>query len=326
MAYCIMRVEKRKRPALYGLQLETNRTSADHEKGRDFAASDIRWELTDFNMFLIKAENWGKAVTAALKEAQIQERKNSVVVLDGFYGASSEWFVNRDMDEIISYFKDCLAYHERTYGKVINAVIHFDEKNFHLSCQSIPLIQGEDGQNRLSAREIMGGRADYRRRQDEFYEQVGKPRGMERGEVHDPEHIREHLSVQEFKKQTNQIQLEKLELQNAELRKECRQLIFHNQKLQEMNNVLADQVEQPFLHYCMMEFIRNAKVRGERGEVKLIVDGFNSYMARNREQLRAAWQAQFDAQEMAYFEEPDEALEREHEYDYDYDYDDIERG
>ena len=277
-------------------------------------------------MFLIKAENWGKAVTAALKEAQIQERKNSVVVLDGFYGASSEWFVNRDMDEIISYFKDCLAYHERTYGKVINAVIHFDEKNFHLSCQSIPLIQGEDGQNRLSAREIMGGRADYRRRQDEFYEQVGKPRGMERGEVHDPEHIREHLSVQEFKKQTNQIQLEKLELQNAELRKECRQLIFHNQKLQEMNNVLADQVEQPFLHYCMMEFIRNAKVRGERGEVKLIVDGFNSYMARNREQLRAAWQAQFDAQEMAYFEEPDEALEREHEYDYDYDYDDIERG
>lgn len=326
MAYCIMRVEKRKRPALYRLQLETNRTSADHEKGRDFAASDIRWELTDFNMFLIKAENWGKAVTAALKEAQIQERKNSVVVLDGFYGASSEWFVNRDMDEIISYFKDCLAYHERTYGKVINAVIHFDEKNFHLSCQSIPLIQGEDGQNRLSAREIMGGRADYRRRQDEFYEQVGKPRGMERGEVHDPEHIREHLSVQEFKKQTNQIQLEKLELQNAELRKECRQLIFHNQKLQEMNNVLADQVEQPFLHYCMMEFIRNAKVRGERGEVKLIVDGFNSYMARNREQLRAAWQAQFDAQEMAYFEEPDEALEREHEYDYDYDYDDIERG
>lgn len=67
--YCIMRVEKRKRSALYGLQIEANRTTADHENGRNFAASDICWELTDFNMFLVKSENWNKAVTAALKAA-----------------------------------------------------------------------------------------------------------------------------------------------------------------------------------------------------------------------------------------------------------------
>ena len=42
MSYCIMRVEKRKRKALYGLQIEANRTFADHAKGRDFAASDIQ--------------------------------------------------------------------------------------------------------------------------------------------------------------------------------------------------------------------------------------------------------------------------------------------
>lgn len=95
MAYCIMRVEKRKRSALYGLQIEANRTAADHERGRDFAASDINWELTPFNLFLVKAENWGKAVTAALEEAKVQERKNSVVVLDGFYGASPEWFLEK---------------------------------------------------------------------------------------------------------------------------------------------------------------------------------------------------------------------------------------
>ena len=53
MSYCIMRVEKRKRAALYGLQIEANRTTADHESGRDFAASDIQWCLTDFNMFLV---------------------------------------------------------------------------------------------------------------------------------------------------------------------------------------------------------------------------------------------------------------------------------
>ena len=62
MAYCIMRVEKRKRSALYGLQIEANRTSAYHERGRDFSASDIQWELTPFNMFQVKAENWGNAI------------------------------------------------------------------------------------------------------------------------------------------------------------------------------------------------------------------------------------------------------------------------
>ena len=217
MAYCIMRVEKRKRSALYGLQIEANRTAADHERGRDFAASDINWELTPFNLFLVKAENWGKAVTAALEEAKVQERKNSVVVLDGFYGASPEWFLDKTLDEVVDYFKDCLAFHEKTYGKVINAVIHFDEATPHLTCQSLPIIEKENGQASLSAREIMGGRNDYRRRQDLFYEQVGRPRGLERGESHDPEQTKKHLTVQAFKNQ-------QLEFENKQLRKESQKL------------------------------------------------------------------------------------------------------
>lgn len=292
MSYCIMRVEKRKRTALYGLQIEANRTTADHEKGRDYAASDIQWALTDFNMFLVKSENWGKAVTAALKEAEVQERKNSVVVLDGFYGASPEWFKDKSLDEIVSYFKDCLAFHEQTYGKVINAVIHFDEATPHLAVCSPAVIYGEDGKNRLSAKDIMGGRADYRRRQDEFYEQVGKPRGMDRGEVHDPEHTREHLSVQAYKKEKLEEENLQLRQRSAELQSECKALLLRNQQLQEINQSLSEQVQEPFLHYCMLEFIRNAKVRGERGEVKLIIDGFEAYMARNLEQLRAKWEQQ----------------------------------
>ena len=322
MAYCIMRVEKRKRSALYGLQIEANRTAADHEKGRDFAASDICWALTDFNMFLVKSDNWGKAVTAALQEAEVQERKNSIVVLDGFYGASPEWFADKGIDEIVSYFKDCLAFHEQTYGKVINAVIHFDEKTPHLTCQSLPLIQGEDGQARLSARDIMGSRTDYRKRQDLFYEQVGKPRGLERGEVHDPEHTRKHLSVQAYKNEQLEIENEKLRKQSKELQKECRTLLLKNQQLQDINQALAQQVEQPFLTYCMMEFIRNAKVRGERGEIKLVIDGFQTYMARNAEQLRAKWEQQLLPN---YSPPQEEERFREREYDYELDYDDRER-
>ena len=292
MSYCIMRVEKRRRPALYGLQIEANRTAADHEQGRDFAASDIRWDLTPFNMYLVKSENWNKAVTQALKEAEVTERKNSVVVLEGFYGASPDWFKDKTLDEIVDYFQACLEYHERTYGKAINAVIHLDEATPHLSVCSPALLQNADGRTRLSAKEIMGGRADYRRRQDEFYEQVGKPRGMERGEVHDPAETRQHLTVQEFKRKKLHEENMELQLQSVELQKECRGLLRRNQQLQEINKALTEQTKEPFMTYCMLEFIKHAKVRGERGEVKLIVDGFKSYMARNLEQLRAKWEQQ----------------------------------
>lgn len=321
MSYCIMRVEKRKRPSLYGLQIEANRTAADHEKGRDFVASDICWELTDFNMFLVKSENWNKAVTTALKNAEVQERKNSVVVLEGFYGASPEWFKDKSLDEIVSYFKDCLAFHEQTYGKVINAVIHFDEKTPHLAVCSPAILQDEDGRSRLSAKDIMGGRADYRRRQDDFYEQVGKPRGMDRGEVHDPEHTREHLSVQEYKKEKLEEENLQLRQRSAELQKECKTLLLRNQQLQDINKSLSEQVQEPFLHYCMMEFIRNAKVRGERGEIKLVIDGFEAYMARNLETLRAKWEQQLLPNYM-----PPQEEERHHEREYEeMEYDDRER-
>ena len=328
MSYCIMRVEKRKRPALYGLQIEANRTADDHEKGRDFAASDIQWDLTPFNMFLVKSENWNKAVTAALKEAEVQERKNSVLVLDGFYGASPDWFKDKSLDEIVSYFKDCLAFHEKTYGKVINAVIHFDEATPHLAVCSPALLQDEDGRTRLSAKDIMGGRADYRRRQDEFFEQVGKPRGMERGEIHDPEETRKHLTVQEYK--NKQLEEENLQLrkQSSELQKECKLLLIKNQQLQDINQSLAEQVKEPFLHYCMLEFIRNAKVRGERGEIKLIIDGFEAYMSKNLEILRAKWEQQLLPNYYPPQEEEinlEEELFHEREYEEELEYDDRER-
>lgn len=328
MSYCIMRVEKRKRPALYGLQIEANRTADDHEKGRDFAASDIQWDLTPFNMFLVKSENWNKAVTAALKEAEVQERKNSVLVLDGFYGASPDWFKDKSLDEIVSYFKDCLAFHEKTYGKVINAVIHFDEATPHLAVCSPALLQDEDGRTRLSAKDIMGGRADYRRRQDEFFEQVGKPRGMERGEIHDPEETRKHLTVQEYK--NKQLEEENLQLrkQSSELQKECKLLLMKNQQLQDINQSLAEQVKEPFLHYCMLEFIRNAKVRGERGEIKLIIDGFEAYMSKNLEILRAKWEQQLLPNYYPPQEEEinlEEELFHEREYEEELEYDDRER-
>ena len=318
MSYCIMRIEKRRRAAVYVLQIEANRTQTDHtQKGRDFSNSDICWDLTPFNMRLVCAENWGKAITAAIKDAGVSEHRNSVVLLDAFYGASREWFADKSLDEIVDYFRACLAFHEREYGKVLNATIHFDETTPHLQVASIPLVRDEKG-NRLPAKEIMGNRTDYRKRQDRFYEEVGKPRGMERGEAHDPENKRRHLSVQAYKKQQLEAQTEELETQKKKLHTECQKLRFINEKLQNLNESLADQTEQPFLQHCMMEFIRNAKVRGEHGEVKSIHDGFNAYMERNMDRLRAEWTQQLQPT-------PDLETEAEKDRERELEYDEWER-
>ena len=87
---------------------------------------------------------------------------------------------------------------------------------------------------------------------------------------------------------------------------------------------MAAQLQEPFLTYCMMEFIRNAKVRGERGDIKLVVDGFQTYKARNQEQLRAKWEQQLLPNYYPPLEQEEERF-RERVYDYEQDYDDRER-
>lgn len=208
--FAIHRVEKRKKSAVFGLQIEANRTVADHEKGRNFDKSDIDWERTKLNQFFkgLHCENWSEGISQELKKAGITKtpKSNAVVLLDGLYTASPEWFEGKSKAEIIDFFKDCLKFHIQHYGKPLNAVIHWDEKSPHLAVASVPIIEAEQGA-KLCAKEIMGGRADYRARQDQFFEQVAKSRGFERGERSDPKHKKKHLSVQDYKKQQNEAQI-----------------------------------------------------------------------------------------------------------------------
>lgn len=60
---------------------------------------------------------------------------------------------------------------------------------------SVPLTQ--DG--RLSAREIIGNRANLSRMQTEFFEQVGKGYGLERGVQMDGQEKKKHITAQEHK-------------------------------------------------------------------------------------------------------------------------------
>lgn len=194
--YGIMRIEKRGRHAVGGLQKEAVRDEKDI--GTNFDRSEIDWSRTAQNIRLRDCREWNSEITREIHAAGAKERKDSIVMLDGLYTASPEWFETHPKSEWLKYFEDCLAYHDKTYGQAFSAVIHLDEATPHMQVASVPLIKDHKGWH-LSAKLIMGGRIDYRHRQEDFWQTVAKFRGLERGEIRDPAETKKHIATQKYK-------------------------------------------------------------------------------------------------------------------------------
>lgn len=257
LQYGIMRIEKRGRSAVHGIQIENNR-DADHP--RTFDRSDIDWTRTKENEHIIFSANWNKEITRQIKSVGCKERKNSVVMLDGLFTASPQWFMEHSEEQAKEYFASCLEYYVQEFcqgdrSRVVNAVIHWDEATPHMHIASVPLISDERNV-RLSARDIMGGRTEYRHRQTLFYEQVSSQFGLDRGEVADrPEERAQHLSVQEYKSKQLDLELQNLKEQKRqsiddrdEARRELtrlqRQLQSVQAKVQDTKNQLSAATQQ----------------------------------------------------------------------------------
>lgn len=209
--YCIMNVDKQRRPAIHGLQLEANRQQGDN---REFDNSDIDVSRTADNIFLRRCDSWNREITQQIKAAGVRERKDSIVGITGVYTASEEWFRTHAKTEWMQYFKDCLAFHDKVYGHCINAIIHMDEDVPHMQCISIPLVQNETGWH-LSAKIVMGNRSDYQRRQDQFFEEVGEHYGMDRGIRRDAAEVKRHTTKREWQMATQERELQQIRDQTA---------------------------------------------------------------------------------------------------------------
>lgn len=187
--YCIMRTEKRKRTDLSGIQKRENDRTATEYNNRVEPGMDI------LNVSLVQSDNWMQDIQQEIDRAGAHTRSNSVVALDTIYTASPEFFQGKTNAENDKFFEDCLRFHQRKFGHVISAVIHYDETTAHMHVISVPLTK--DG--RLSARDVIGNRTQMRRAQTEFYEQVGRGYGLERGVQQDGPEKREHITAQEHR-------------------------------------------------------------------------------------------------------------------------------
>lgn len=304
--YGIMRIEKRTRSAVYGLQIEANRQEADQYK-RDFFDSDIDWTKTKNNIFIKKTENWNREITRQIKDAGVKERKDSIVLLDGLYTCSPEWFETHSKKEIIQYFKDCIAFHIKEYcggdkSRLINAVLHVDEQTLHLHIGSTCIYQDEKGMH-LSAKNIMGGRDDYRLRQDRFFNEVSSRYGMERGEPKDPAEVKRHTTKREWQvaKQEQELNIledkktilefdiqaiqsrKNYESKKAEQAKEQRQIIQSEiEELQRRNDELIQKNEELYNNRC--EELK--KYKQERERLSEQKNYLQEYLNRNAEIIR----------------------------------------
>lgn len=184
--FCIMRTEKRKRTDLRGIQKENTRTATEYN-------NKVSPGMDILNVTLRESNNWLRDIDNEIKTAGARTRSNSVLALDTLYTASSEFFQGKTNEENDTFFRDCLKFHERHFGHIISAVIHYDETTPHLHVISVPLTQ--DG--RLSARDVIGNKAKMSKAQDEFFEQVGKGYGLERGIHMDGQEKKKHISAQE---------------------------------------------------------------------------------------------------------------------------------
>lgn len=218
----IMRVEKRKIWDVTGIEMEANRTK---ETAVKFGNSDIDISKTNSNLFLKKRYDWRKNIDELLKANNLKKRKDSVVLLDGLYTASPDFFKNKSDYEIQNYFKDCLDFHINTYcggdkNLLVNAVIHVDETTPHMQVASVPITKDLYGKAHLSAKLIMGNKKDYRNRQNDFYLKVTKEYGLDRGEVKkNPQELKKHVHKRQWelnqaKEQLNVIVEQTKEMQN----------------------------------------------------------------------------------------------------------------
>ena len=157
---------------------------AHHEREKEKYASnpDIDTSRSKYNFHIVEPEGrYYHFIQKRIEEAGCRTRKDSTRFVDTLITASPEFFKGKSPKEVQAFFQRAGDFLIDRVGRqnIISAVVHMDEKTPHLHLTFVPLTED----NRLSAKEILGNRANLSRWQDDFYAyMVEKYPDLERGE------------------------------------------------------------------------------------------------------------------------------------------------
>lgn len=278
--FCIMRTEKRKRTDLGGIQRENTRTATEYN-------NKVSPGMDIFNVTLKKSSNWLQDINNEIKAAGAKTRSNSVLALDTIYTASQNFFQGKTNQQNDDFFKDCLQFHQEHFGHIISAVIHYDETTPHLHVISVPLTK--DG--RLSARDVIGNKAKMSKTQDQFFEQVGRGYGLERGVQMDGQEKKKRITAQEWQlRQTKQEKAKELEELGAikhskesareratRAREQAEQQRAENSRLKAVEGQIRDRMEQEQTTAEQLTEL-NQKARQELRKTKEQLEALKGYL------------------------------------------------
>lgn len=143
-----------------------------------------------------KSEDVMQALRDRLPE---KRRKDAVIGLEYFVGASPEWFEGKTRDQQNPYLLGALDWLQKRHGKenVVGWSIHRDETSPHLVAYVVPMTD----KGTLNAKQWTGGAAALSKMQTDFARDVGVRHGLQRGIEGSKAH---HQTIKSFYAQINQ--------------------------------------------------------------------------------------------------------------------------
>jgi translation initiation factor 2 beta subunit (eIF-2beta)/eIF-5 len=207
MAYAILRAAK--------ISGKANVASCGNHIERSRETINADPDLTPMNTTLVGSGYMYQDIMNRLNSSGVTIRKNAVLAVEFMITASPEYFrMEKKYDEETQkyslygnakgtkeFFEASRSWLEQHVGKenLINFTIHYDEQTPHAHAVITPLLKNEDGKERLSARDLMGSRAQLSGMQDSFAEAV-KHLGLDRGIKGSKA---KHTSIKEFYARVN---------------------------------------------------------------------------------------------------------------------------
>jgi hypothetical protein len=144
----------------------------DGRKRNTPATRILDMSKSKYNFHIVQpTQKYRKEIDSRIKAAGCKTRKDSTMFVDTI-SPPARSFQGQDRKEIQTYFTEAVAFMEKKIGRgnIFSAVVHMDEKTPHLQLCFTPIT--EDG--RLSAKEILGNRAQLSKWQDEFHAHMKK--------------------------------------------------------------------------------------------------------------------------------------------------------
>jgi hypothetical protein len=121
----------------------------------------------------------GEVMQALRDRLPEKYRKDAVIGLEYFVGASPKWFEDKTREQQDAYFREAIDWLEKRHGKenLVGWSIHRDESSPHLVAYVVPMSD----RGTLNAKQWTGGAAALSKMQTDFAKTVGSRNDLERG-------------------------------------------------------------------------------------------------------------------------------------------------